>query len=247
MSSGERNSILISSSLFLATHWLDFIDSHILTEDTSSSTQKYFTILDRLPVELLDHVVRLTQPQPYSSSDYRRRQDTLLALGLVCRATRGSAHAALFGVVEVTSKKGWALFVKAVKAKKASDGSPSQLGNSAAFRACAPGSVTDHELPKKMHDICDAFQDRPELPLTHLYLAAALDPASLKPDDPLLDPLQRLQTGCTASNINISIKPPIHAEFGFHVSADLRMRCIEFKKQEERKKEETEAEQTRSG
>ncbi|BGP20493.1 hypothetical protein JCM10213_007650 [Rhodosporidiobolus nylandii] len=74
-------------------------------------------MLDRLPVELVQHVVRLTLPSPCHAT-YRVRQDTLLALCRTSRALRGFAQPALFEVVELASREQVDSFLAAVKAKE---------------------------------------------------------------------------------------------------------------------------------
>ncbi|GAA5947961.1 hypothetical protein JCM10213_007667 [Rhodosporidiobolus nylandii] len=74
-------------------------------------------MLDRLPVELVQHIVRLTLPSP-SHATYRERQDTLLALCRTSRALRTVAQPALFEVVELASREQVDSFREAVKAKE---------------------------------------------------------------------------------------------------------------------------------
>ncbi|BGP20548.1 hypothetical protein JCM10213_003812 [Rhodosporidiobolus nylandii] len=57
-------------------------------------------MLDRLPVELVQHVVRLTLPSP-SHITYRERRDPLLALCRTSRGLRRFAQPALLEVFEV--------------------------------------------------------------------------------------------------------------------------------------------------
>ncbi|BGP20515.1 hypothetical protein JCM10213v2_008676 [Rhodosporidiobolus nylandii] len=74
-------------------------------------------MLDRLPVELVQHVVRLALPSP-SHATYRERQDTLLALSRTSRALRTVAQPALFEFVELASREQVDSFREAVKAKE---------------------------------------------------------------------------------------------------------------------------------
>ncbi|BGP20454.1 hypothetical protein JCM10213_001537 [Rhodosporidiobolus nylandii] len=75
-------------------------------------------MLDRLPLELVDHVVRLTLPRPFSFSQYRERQDTLLALCRTSKEMRAVAQPLLFEVVELTTADEVEGFVQAVKVTK---------------------------------------------------------------------------------------------------------------------------------
>ncbi|BGP20488.1 hypothetical protein JCM10213_007645 [Rhodosporidiobolus nylandii] len=74
-------------------------------------------MLDRLPVELVQHVVRLTLPSPCHAT-YRERQATLLALCRTNRALRMVAQQALFEVVELASRDQFDSLLEAVKAKE---------------------------------------------------------------------------------------------------------------------------------
>ncbi|BGP20502.1 hypothetical protein JCM10213_007659 [Rhodosporidiobolus nylandii] len=73
-------------------------------------------MLDRLPVELIQHIVHLTLPSP-SHATYRERQDMLLALCRLSRAIRTVAQQALFEVVELASREQFDSFLEAVKRK----------------------------------------------------------------------------------------------------------------------------------
>ncbi|BGP20397.1 hypothetical protein JCM10213_002291 [Rhodosporidiobolus nylandii] len=75
-------------------------------------------MLDRLPLELVDHVVRLALPQPFSFRQYRERQNTLLALCRTSRAMRSVAQPLLFEVVELRTPDEVEGFIEAVEATK---------------------------------------------------------------------------------------------------------------------------------
>ncbi|GAA5945088.1 hypothetical protein JCM10213_001554 [Rhodosporidiobolus nylandii] len=75
-------------------------------------------MLDRPPLELVDHVVRLALPQPFSFRQYRDRQDTLLALCRTSKVMRTVAQPLLFEVVELKSADEVEGFVEACEATK---------------------------------------------------------------------------------------------------------------------------------
>ncbi|GAA5941604.1 hypothetical protein JCM10213_002315 [Rhodosporidiobolus nylandii] len=75
-------------------------------------------MLDRLPLELVDHVVRLALPLPFSFRQYRDRQDVLLALCRTSRALRAIAQPLLFEAVELRTADEVEVFVQAVEAAK---------------------------------------------------------------------------------------------------------------------------------
>ncbi|BGP20495.1 hypothetical protein JCM10213_007652 [Rhodosporidiobolus nylandii] len=58
-------------------------------------------MLDRLPIELVEDIVRLALPSPYSPLLYRERQKTLLALCRTSRAMRSLVQPILFEAVEM--------------------------------------------------------------------------------------------------------------------------------------------------
>jgi hypothetical protein len=72
-------------------------------------------MLDKLPLELIQHIVRSTFPSSYSPFHYRQRQDTLLAL---CRTSKGIHQVAqpiLLETVELDTEEKLELFFEAVK------------------------------------------------------------------------------------------------------------------------------------
>ncbi|BGP20381.1 hypothetical protein JCM10213_002307 [Rhodosporidiobolus nylandii] len=75
-------------------------------------------MLDRLPLELVDHVVRLALPQPFSFRQYREQQDTLLALCRTSRAMRAVAQPLLFEAVQLRTAGEVERFVEACEATK---------------------------------------------------------------------------------------------------------------------------------
>ncbi|BGP20447.1 hypothetical protein JCM10213_001545 [Rhodosporidiobolus nylandii] len=75
-------------------------------------------MLDRLPLELVDHVVRLALPHPFSFSQYRDRQDTLFALCRTSKVMRAVAQPLLFEVVEFRTADEVEEFVEACVATK---------------------------------------------------------------------------------------------------------------------------------
>ncbi|BGP20386.1 hypothetical protein JCM10213_002302 [Rhodosporidiobolus nylandii] len=75
-------------------------------------------MLDRLPLELVDHVARLALPQPFSFRQYRDRQDTLLALCRTSKAMRAVAQPSLFEAVQLRTAGEVERFVEAVKVTK---------------------------------------------------------------------------------------------------------------------------------
>ncbi|BGP20525.1 hypothetical protein JCM10213_003788 [Rhodosporidiobolus nylandii] len=77
-------------------------------------------MLDRLPVELVQHIVRLTLPSP-SHATYRERQDRLLVLCRTSRALRTVGQTVLFEVVELASREQFSSFLEAVKANELSE------------------------------------------------------------------------------------------------------------------------------
>ncbi|GAA6039760.1 hypothetical protein JCM8097_004208 [Rhodosporidiobolus ruineniae] len=75
-------------------------------------------MLDRLPLELVQHIVFLTLPSSSSFTKYRERQDPLLALCLTSRTLRAVAQPILFESVGLDNKEAVDTFLKVVEAKK---------------------------------------------------------------------------------------------------------------------------------
>ncbi|BGP20450.1 hypothetical protein JCM10213_001541 [Rhodosporidiobolus nylandii] len=75
-------------------------------------------MLDRLPLELVDHAVRLALPLSFSFSQYRERQDTLSALCRTSGAMQAVAQPLLFEVVELRTVNEVERFVEACEATK---------------------------------------------------------------------------------------------------------------------------------
>jgi hypothetical protein len=78
-------------------------------------------MLVQLPLEHVQHIVRLTLPSSSSPLDYRARQDTLLALCATSKALCDIAQPVLLEVVELTSGSRVNSFLGAVKEGRKGD------------------------------------------------------------------------------------------------------------------------------
>ncbi|GAA6042915.1 hypothetical protein JCM8097_002770 [Rhodosporidiobolus ruineniae] len=76
-------------------------------------------MLDRLPLELVQHIVFLTLPSSSSFTKYRERQDPLLALCSTSRSLREAVQPILFQAVKLESDKALNSFLQAVEANPA--------------------------------------------------------------------------------------------------------------------------------
>ncbi|GAA6039789.1 hypothetical protein JCM8097_004222 [Rhodosporidiobolus ruineniae] len=72
-------------------------------------------MLDRLPLELVQHIVFLTLPSSFSFTKYRERQDPLLALCLTSRALCEVAQPVLFESVNLENDKAVVSFLEVVE------------------------------------------------------------------------------------------------------------------------------------